>query len=539
MLRWTYPVLAVFILIVIGLGLGLTLKEGIEVASFVKPNQDPERGRLMMHMKNVTRISGSVQQIHDNLKDVIPYETARTADYVPEAANWKEFVKNSVTIDSTAKHVIIIPSIGEEALAWALPAVFYAKYNNSPLVFADELAANRNLLQGRKAFLIGPKGLLSDADLEGLEDYERISASTPADLAVKISRYRDNETGFGWGRQYHRRTGYFQYVVTTPFEALQGLAALPLAGSNAAAVLYANEQGGLPGITDAYMWSQRSDWFVTPSEGPFRHFWVVSERLSYAAQGRMDFSIEKASYPDMGHVALGPLEAAIIIFIALGIAGGIFILVHSSYMLPGVMLPMKISWTLGSMLLPVLGVILYFNAYRRPVYKKDKMMHWLRPQNIQSAAATMMGFGFGAPAMIAVAWLFAFFGFPVVYSEAFSETIFWLGAGMPVMMLGMYIGAIILAAFLVQFPMKKSMMEMENGEMLWSALKVTFLSMTAVSLGMMTFTWWMMMYHMPMMPQEDDVMWFGTIWIASFVGFLVAWPLNWIMIRKNLKNGNT
>jgi hypothetical protein len=311
-----------------------------------------------------------------------------------------------------------------------------------------------------------------------------------------------------------------------------------LAKSNSAALLYAGDNGGLPAITDSYIWSQRSDWFVTPSEGPFRHFWVVSNRLSYKGQSRLGFSVEKAPYPDMGAVALGPMEAIAIIFIALGIAGAIFALIHSSYTLPEVMVPIKIAWTLGAALVPILGVILYLNAYRRPVYFEGMMTRWLRPPGIQAASATMMGFGYGAPAMIAVAYIIAYFGFPIFFSEGINDTIFWAGAGMPIMMFGMYLGALLLVIFLVQYPMKNAMMEMKDGMILLKGLKVAFLSMTAVSLGMMTVSWWMMMSHIPMMPKEDDILWFGTLWIASFVGFLVAWPLNSIMIRKNIKHGN-
>jgi hypothetical protein len=406
------------------------------------------------------------------------------------------------------------------------------------VVFADEIEGNGALLENKRVFVVGPEKILSASGLSSVRSFERITAGNPADLAVKLARYRDTETGFGWGRGRDRRTGYFQYLMTTPSEALKGLAALPLATSNSATVLYTDEKGGLPAITDAYIWSQRADWFVTPSEGPFRHFWVASSTMSYKAQSRMDFSVEKSEYPSLGAVALGPLEALIIIFIFLGVAGGIFIMVHSSYTLPMVSSPVKIAWTMGAMVLPILGIILYFNAYRRPFYQEDGMMRWLRPPNIQSAAATMMGFGYGAPLMIAIAYLLAYFGFPIFFSEALNDSVFWLGAGMPVMMIIMYLGAIIVAALMVHYPMKETMMEMKDSMLIKQSLRMTFISMTLVSLGMMTFTWWFMMTHLPMMPAEDDILWFGTLWIASFTGFVVAWPFNWIMIRKNIKHGN-
>ena len=535
MIRWTYPALAVFILLVLSFGILLTIKEGVEVAGLISPDHNPEEGRLTLHMKNTTRLKGGPVEIFSQLEESILYEESKTAFFVPTKANWKDFVKQSLKPNPESKHVIIISAEEEDALAWALPAIYYAAYNNSPLIFSDELEENRDLLQGRRIFAVG-KGNFSE--LNGLGEIVEISATSPAELAVELAKYRDEETEFGWGRTHSRRNGYFQYVLTTPADALNALAALKLSKSNSATLLYVGDNGGLPAITDSYIWSQRADWFVTPSEGPFRHFWVVTDRLSYKGQSRVDFSVEKAPYADMGAVALGPMEAIAIIFIALGIAGAIFILIHSSYTLPGITVPIKIAWVLGSALLPVLGVILYINAYRRPVYFEGMMTRWLRPPGIQAASATMMGFGYGAPAMIAVAYIFAYFGFPVFFSEGVNDSLFWAEAGMPVMMFGMYLGALILVIFLVQYPMKNTMMEMKDGMILLKGLKVAFLSMTAVSLGMMTMSWWMMMVHIPMMPKEDDILWFGTMWIASFIGFLVAWPLNSLMIRKNIKHGN-
>lgn len=538
MIRWSYPVLALFIFIVIGFGLILTAMEGIETAGFVKPDHDPQKGRLIMHMKNTTYIAGDVTEVHQQLKEAVPYENAQTAEFVPTAENWKEFVKESIQADSAARHVIVLPSGNIEVLKWALPGIFYAKYYGSPIVFADEIDGNRSLLENRKVYVIGSEEIIPSNNLSAVREYERITAGNPADLAVKLARFRDSETEFGWGRDRDRRTGYFQYLVATPSEGLRALAALPLAKSNGTTVLYTDENGGLPAITDAYIWSQRADWFVTPSEGPFRHFWVVSPTMSYKALSRMDFSVEKSPYPSLGEVALGPLEALVIIFIFLGIAGGLFIMIHSSYTLPMVSIPVKIAWTMGAMVLPLLGLVVYLNAYRRPFYKENGMMRWLRPQNIQSASATMMGFGYGAPLMIAIGYLLAYFGFPIFYSSGFGGNLFWLGAGMPIMMIIMYSGAILVAALMVHYPMKESMMEMKDSMLIKSSFKMTAISMTFVSLGMMTFTWWFMMTHLPMMPKEDDILWFGTLWIASFAGFVVAWPFNWILIRKQIKNGN-
>ena len=74
MIRWTYPVIAVFILLVLSFGILLTIKEGVEVAGLVNPEHNPEEGRLTLHMKNTTRLKGGTPQIFSQLKESIPYE---------------------------------------------------------------------------------------------------------------------------------------------------------------------------------------------------------------------------------------------------------------------------------------------------------------------------------------------------------------------------------------------------------------------------------------------------------------------------------
>jgi hypothetical protein len=225
--------------------------------------------------------------------------------------------------------------------------------------------------------------------------------------------------------------------------------------------------------------------------------------------------------------------------IVMGIASSLFVMFHSSYTLHMVKMPIKIAWTLASLLLPVLGPVLYLSGYRRPAIKnEDGEWRWIRPQNIQSAAATAMSFGYGAPLMIAIGFLFVWFGFPIFFSESISNVATWLGSGMPIMMLAMYVLAVLIVWPMVQYPMKQMMMKMPKKKIVQMAFKTTALSMLSVSLGMMVMAWWMMMYHLPMMPKEDDVLWFGSMWLASIVGFLVSWPLNWLMIRKQLKPGN-
>lgn len=532
-MRYTTGLLAAAILFVFLFGIFKTIKEGITVAPFMKEQLKPDEDRLLLHTKNITRLTGDVDEIGEQVESMVdPYLENHQYTHVGQDGI-KPLVKSLIS-GGDSKHIVVL-SEAEEHLVWTLPALYYAYYHGSQIVFPDELERVEGT--GKKVFVPVPPEVISDDQLNGVE-FTRIHGGNPAAHAVEIAEYRDESSEFGWGREYNRRTGYFHFVVTTPKDVKKALAALPLAKTNSATLLYADDNGGIPAETDMYMWSQRSDWMVTPSESPFRHFFIVSDNISYASHARIDFSVEKSEYASYGAVALGPMDAIAIVFLMAGICGAILVFVHSVYFIPEVNLSIKIAWFLGTILLPVLGPVLYFSAYRRPVYENGKMIRFLRPNNIQSASATIMGFGYGAPLMIAVAYIFAFFGFPIFFPEWFGGYTFWLGAGMPFMMIMMYVLAVLIAWPLVQFPMKQMMMDMSKNKLLWISLKVTAVSMFFVSLGMMSFNWWMMMWHINMMPHEDDILWFFSIAMASFVGFVVAWPFNWMMIRKKLKPGN-
>jgi len=539
-MKWSYPILAFAVLFIIGFGLVNLIKEDLELAPWAESSA--EEGRLMAHTKNVTRlVNAGAADLHAYIQTAVPYADAKTASMAPSEKNWQVFFTQSLKINPWAKHAILVPGGSQEALQWAVPALFYAYYYGSPVLFYEnEKPDGTEKYADLPVYIIGPNELIPDEIENQFQQAVRITAETPQKLALKIAQYRDEDTEFGWGRTADRENGYFHYVITTPDDALTGLAALPYARSNNATLLYANEDGGISGALDAYAFSQRADWFVTPSEGPFRHFWLVSNRISYAAQGRLDFAVEKAAYASMGAVALGESEALLLLLVLWGIASALFVGIHSLYTLPMVKMPVKIGWVLASLLLPVLGPVLYINSYRRPAEEiVEGDWRWMRTHNQQSAAATVMSFGYGATMMVAVGFLFVWFGFPLVFGEWIEGPFFWLGAGMTIMMITMYVIPVLLAWRMVQYPMKKMMMPgMKDKQISKMALITAAVSMLAVSLGMMSSAWLLLMEKWPMMPKEDDTLWFASMWLASFIGFLIAWPLNWIFIRKQLKPGN-
>ena len=62
-------------------------------------------------------------------------------------------------------------------------------------------------------------------------------------------------------------------------------------------------------------------------------------------------------------------------------------------------------------------------------------------------------------------------------------------------------------------------------------------SMLAAALGMNPAMWLLMMDHIPMMPTEESILWFGTMFVTAFAAFLIAWPFNYWMVRVQRKSG--
>jgi hypothetical protein len=530
--RWSPVLVAVTVALVLLFGLGYVLQQNLRVAPWAEA---ADVGRHHPHLKNLTRFAGD----RDAVRRAVHLATALSPDPPPRPASLQAAVDGAVRVAERPRHAVVLPN----DLVWALPGAYWAAYAGVPVVFAGPAGLSGDGAQqlarwGVPAVVLAPPEIVPDEALGELPvPVRRVAGRTPAGHAVRIAETRHEDIGFGWGRTHFARFGYFHYVLAAPEEAATGLEGLPLATTNAATFLFLGDDGGLPPETDRYLWAQRADWFVTPSETPFRHLFVLGDRPSYAALARADLSLEKAPYAAMGPVALGPMEALAVGWIALGLASGLFVLLHGMRLLPQVMLAHRLAWALAAALLPVFGVWLYASAWRRPAHHEHGALRFARPPAIQAAAATVMGFGYGAPLMIFVGYLFVWYGFPLWFAPGLDGWQSVVGAGMPIMMAAMYVLAVLVAWPLVQVPMRQMLAGASARRVALTSLGVTALSMATVSLGMMTTAWILLMYRIPMMPKEDEILWFGAMWFASAIGFLIAWPLNAPLVGRGLKPG--
>lgn len=112
------------VILILGFGLTSVIKDDVVVAPWAKTASE---GRLIGHTKNVNRIMQSAPYaLHRYLQKAIKYEGVAVAEQPPSESNWKYFVRESILVNSRARHALLLPASGEEALAWSLPALYYS-----------------------------------------------------------------------------------------------------------------------------------------------------------------------------------------------------------------------------------------------------------------------------------------------------------------------------------------------------------------------------------------------------------------------------
>jgi len=448
--------------------------------------------------------------------------------------------RGNASDEGSSNNVIIVSS---EAPEWALPAAAWSAYSGDPILYANEDGvpeATRQAiaeLNASHAYVLAPPGLVSQDGLSGLDvEWTRVAGSTPQDHAVEVAKFRDESRDFGWGIDERDKVGYDNSMLVNPDRPAQAVASTNLQWGKAGPILLVHEDGTLPAITENYLWRTQSAWFSTPAEGPFNHVFVLGplEEISWVSQARSDYAVEITPYRLQG-AGMSPLDALSAAWAAFSLLGATFVYTHSRHRIPEMNDWTKLVWPLFTLILGPIGFAFYWLSYRgREIVERDGKKHVVRPYWLKAASATAMGIAFAASTMIAVAYGLTYFGMPLV---VFSGQFFALGSSMVLTMAVVYVVAFLVSWVVFHVPMFQDSLGLDQQAAARRGFLAVGVSMTSVSVGMMTMMYVLMMLNLPMMPGDDNILWFGVMVFATLVGFCIAWPVNGLLVRKNVKPG--
>lgn len=453
------------------------------------------------------------------------------------------------TADNISPNNVII--VSSENPQWALPAAAWSAYSGDPILYANSdgvpqaTTAAIQELNASHAYVLAPGSLVSEEALSDLNvPWTRVAGQTPQQHAVEVAEYRDESREFGWGFTNRKQTnianpskyGFYNYMLVNPGQWEHGVASANLQWGKAGPILLMNQDGSLPVVTENHIWRTKPDYFVTPAEGAYNHLFAMGtqDAVSWVAQGRTDYSSQISSYLMQGD-GMSALEALVSVWAVFSLFGAAFVFAHSRHRLPEMGHWTRMVWPLFTLLLGPIGFALYWTAYRgRSVVDTSMGRRVARPYWLQSATATAMSVAFATTSMIATAFLIFASGLPLVMLQG---PLFWLGNPMILLIISIFVVGFLISWLVFTVPMLRDMSGLDTYKAARRGALAVAVSMTSVSIGMMAVMYWLMMLHLPGMPDEENILWFGVMVFGTLIGFLIAWPVNGLLVRKNVKSG--
>lgn len=424
-------------------------------------------------------------------------------------------------VGASPRHAILVDSRDP---ATALLAAPWAAYSGDLVLFDPQDAP-----AGLPLYAIGNAPATSETT--------PIAGASPAETAVAFATFDDPKNPFfGWGMNAETLTAYRSYVLARPDDPATALLSANLAIRGKPGPLLWTGERELPQAVNNYLWSQRPAFWTVPNEGPFHHVFVLGgvEAISFPAQSQADYAIEIGPYRMKGP-GLAGMDMLAAVWVALGAASAGWIALHGAKLLTHQNWAMRLAWPLLALMIGPFGIPVYLLAYSRPTMQHGQMKMWDRPLWLQGLVATVGSVGFGGLFMVATAYVMTLVGLPLIANSV--PGIFWLGAPMVLVMIADYLVAVLVSWPLFQTPMLAMFHGMGYREGLKKALPIVLVSMATVSLAMFPGMWWLMMRNLPMMPTEESILWFGVMAFTVFLGFLMAWPFNYVFVRRYAKSG--
>jgi len=200
-----------------------------------------------------------------------------------------------------------------DSAEYTMPAVNWIAHMPEPLLYVQKDKIPQETIDalntrggGANIYILGPEGAVSANVEEQLGQYGkviRIAGDDPYENAIAFAKFKDPETGFGWGIDSPGHN--FSFAAKASPEL--ALAAAPFSHLGKHAPLLWTDKKGMPDSVMSYVMSVQPKYKESPVEGPFNHAWLTGStvELSIAAQGEIDAMLEIVSESGAGHGAHG------------------------------------------------------------------------------------------------------------------------------------------------------------------------------------------------------------------------------------------
>ncbi|MDW7683828.1 MAG: DUF4396 domain-containing protein [Bacillota bacterium] len=425
---------------------------------------------------------------------------------------------------------------------YALPAATWAVHRGTPFLLLDGGSVpepSKDILRQNELniyILTSPAVPIDEAALSSFGRVTRIGRKNLVEHAVSFARYFDEDILFGWRTTEATREGGKNFLLVEDGDWRFGvLGAQLFAGGVFGPLLITDYADKLPVALEKFYFDVKPDWWVTPAEGPYNHTWIMgsTDNISYGVQGRVNFLQEISDYESQGDQAVSGLEAMTIVWYALALAGAIWTWFHLSTHLFQLSPFMKFAWILVVMALGPVGLWAYYRCYRGYTHQVASG-EFRRPLWVQTLAATCSTLGFGMPTMTATAFLLTLFGLPLFLSRG---PLFLFGTPMMQAIIWSYLAALVVNIFLFVPVMLSLKEDSAYRDTVGSNWLTVIISMTFITIGMMGTMWWIMMEYLEMMPEEENILWWGSIYAANLAGLAIGYIGNWLLVVRNEKKG--
>ena len=488
-------------------------------------------GPLVMDDGSTVRVESSTQDVPGEFSESDPASLAAQIDAA------------TVTIAGSITNKVLLVS---EDPGYAIPAAYWAAQSGDTVLFANnELPeATREALLRRdgeaRIYTLGVDGAALGLDEFG--SYQNLSASNNITAALEMAEFYDEDNDFGWGFELNnfgwRVDSSYNFVLANRELPEMAIAGVSLGRFGKFGPLLWTDRDRLPILTEQYLWKAKTEYFTNPVEGPFNHAWILGDYdiIDSAVQGRTNTSQEISDYRSQGDYGLSGLEMLLIIWIVAGIVSAIWLVLYSWRRIPQISTMMLVTWGLLGLVFGPIGVWIYSMSYDQAPWKKEGMMaSWQRPSFNAVISASAMNRGFDGPLMLVISWIVTFLGLPLV---VFPGPLFWLTNSMMFGIYASYLGALLLHWLVMHAGMFMMDSDRSYGQAVKRAFFPAFVSMTAMTVGMMGFMWWIQMVNLGSMPDDDELLWWGTTVVSIAVGWLVALPFDALLVKHEIQPGD-